>query len=98
MPKNDTLEILLFIKDKVEQLPTEDRVREIVREELHTTAAYIVALELGPVHQQLRDISRQLDAIEEQYRNIRGVTKKIDDLRAQIGAIKKHLGLAAEIA
>ena len=49
----DLLETVIFIKERVEQLPSEDLVREIAREE--GTEA------LQPVHATLANISRRLD-------------------------------------
>ena len=46
----------------------------------------------------LRAITRRLDALVEQFRHVRSFSKEIDDLREEIKAIKKHLGLSAEIA
>ena len=86
----DILEVVNFIKERVEQLPTEDRVREIVREE--------VAEGLRPIHATLADINRRLDALEEHYSNLRGVTKEIDEIRDEVRAIQKHLGIERKIA
>ena len=36
--------------------------------------------------------------LTEQYVNLKGVTKEIDDLRREVLVIKKHLGLSTEIA
>jgi len=104
MPKKkaDTLDILLFIKDKVEQLPTEQRVREIVRQEIAELVPGIVAHELQPLRhdlqQDIEGINDRLDTLEALYSNLKGVTKEIDELRGQVKAIEKHLGLASEIA
>ena len=86
----DILEAVNFIKERVEQLPTEDRMREIVREE--------VGEALRPIHATLADISRRLDALEEHYSNLRGVTKEIDEIREEVRAIQKHLGIEKKIA
>ena len=86
----DVLEAVIFIKERVEQLPTEDRVREIVREE--------VAESLRSIHATLADINRRLDAVEEHYANLRGVTKEIDEIREEVRAIQKHLGIERKIA
>ena len=58
----------------------------------------IVALELKPLREQVKNIEDQLEALAEQYANLKGVTKEIDDLRREVRVIKKHLGLSAEIA
>jgi chromosome segregation ATPase len=86
----DVLETVIFIKERVEQLPSEDRVREIVREE--------VTEALQPIHATLADINRRLDLIEEHYANLKGVTKEIDEIRAEVRAIQKHLGIEKKIA
>ena len=116
MDKNlkDILDTVTFIKEKVEQLPTEERVREIVKEtiktdvppivrkivkeEIATLVPSIVALEMKPMREQLKHIEDRLDTLDEHYSNLKGVTKEIDDLRRQVRAIQKHLGLSKEVA
>jgi len=90
----DILNALDFIK---ERMLTKDDVREIVRNEIAELVPAIVALELKPVRQQLKEILDRLETLEEHYANLKGVTKEIDDLRRQVRAIQKHLGLSAEI-
>jgi len=58
---------------------TEDRVREIIREE--------VVEALQPVHATLANINRRLDTLEEHYANLNGVTKEIDEIHAEVRAI-----------
>ena len=58
----------------------------------------IVALELKPAREQLKQIEDHLDTLDEQYASLKGVTKEIDDLRREVRTIKKHLGLNTEIA
>ena len=53
---------------------------------------------LKPIHHELREISRRLDALEEHYANLKGVTKEIDEIRAEVRAIQKHLGIEKKIA
>ena len=65
-------------------------MREIVREE--------VAESLRSIHATLADINRRLDAVEEHYANLRGVTKEIDEIREEVRAIQKHLGIERKIA
>jgi hypothetical protein len=36
--------------------------------------------------------------LDEEYKNFQGVTKEIDELRDQVRAIEKHLGLDKKIA
>jgi archaellum component FlaC len=85
----DILEAVNFIKEKVEQLPTKDDVRAIVEE--------VVDEKLRPIHASLREINRRLDTIEEHYGNLKGVTKEIDEIRAEVRAIQKHLGIERKI-
>jgi hypothetical protein len=87
---NDILEAVNFIKEKVEQLPTKDEVRAIVEE--------VVDEKLTPIHATLADINRRLDALEEHYANLKGVTKEIDEIRAEVRGIQKHLGIDRKIA
>jgi prefoldin subunit 5 len=50
------------------------------------------------MREQLNEILDRLDTLDEQYANLKGVTKEIDDLRREVRTIKKHLGLNTEIA
>jgi hypothetical protein len=68
----DVLEAVIFINERIEHLPTEDRVREEVAEALQ------------PVHAALAGINRRLDTLEEHYANLKGVTKEIDEIREQV--------------
>lgn len=86
------------IADLKDRMVSRDDVRGIVREAIHNLVPDIVAVELGPIHKQLRDIEHRLDTVQEHYADMRGFAKEIDDLRVQVKAIRKHLGLAAEIA
>ena len=97
MDKNtkDVLDALDFIK---ERMATKDDVREIVRAEIAELVPGIVALELKPLREQVENIEDQLEALAEQYANLKGVTKEIDDLRREVRPLKKHLGLSTEIA
>ena len=85
-------------KDDLKNFATKDDVRVIVRAMIIEVVPGIVALELKPVRQQLKEIETRLDTLAENYKNLKGVTKEIDDLRGEVRAIKKHLGLSAEIA
>ena len=87
----DVLEIVNFIKDR---MLTKDDVRDIIREEVPG----MIEEALRPVHHELREINRRLDMLDEQYLNLKGVTKEIDELRDQVRAIEKHLGLSRKIA
>ena len=86
----DILEAFNFIKEKVERLPTKDDVRAIVEE--------VVDEKLRPIHSSLTEINRRLDTIEEHYGNLKGVTKEIDEIREEVRAIQKHLGIERKIA
>ena len=50
------------------------------------------------LHGDLTEINKRLDLIEQNYGHLKGVTKEIDDIRREVRAIKKHLGLSSEIA
>src|ERR1700704_4030054 len=105
MDKNtkDILDALDFIK---ERLVTKDDVRDIIKEEVPPivrgmiveVVPGIVALEIKPVREQLRQIEKRLDMIEEHYANLKGVTKEIDEIRAEVHEIQKHLGIERKIA
>ena len=86
----DILEAVNFIKEKVEQLPTKEDVRAIVEQ--------VVDEKLQPIHASLTEINRRLDTIEEHYANLKGVTKEIDEIRGEVRAIQKHLGIERKIA
>jgi hypothetical protein len=38
------------------------------------------------------------DMLEQQYANLKGVTKEIDEIRTEVRAIQKHLGIERKIA
>lgn len=58
----------------------------------------VVDEKLTPIHATLADINRRLDALEEHYANLKGVTKEIDEIRAEVRGIQKHLGIDRKIA
>ena len=58
----------------------------------------VVDEKLAPIHATLADINRRLDALEEDYSNLKGVTKEIDEIRAEVQGIQKHLGIERKIA
>jgi len=100
----DILETVNFIKDR---MLSKDDVRDIVREELTEYATKkdmrqiveeVADEKLRPIHASLTDINRRLDTIEEHYGNLKGVTKEIDEIRAEVRAIQKHLGIERKIA
>ena len=87
----DILETVSFIKDR---MLTKDDVREVIRQEVPG----MIDAALKPIHHELREIGRRLDALEEHYANLKGVTKEIDEIRAEVRAIQKHLGIDKKIA
>jgi polyhydroxyalkanoate synthesis regulator phasin len=97
MDKNtkDILETVNFIKDR---MLTKDDVRDITREVIRQEVPAMIRAELKPIHHELKEINRRLDTLDEEYKNLKGVTKEIDELRDQVRAIEKHLGLDKKIA
>ena len=97
MDKNtkDILETVNFIKDR---MLTKDDVRDITREVIRQEVPVMIREELKPIHHELKEINRRLDTLDEEYKNLKGVTKEIDELRDQVRAIEKHLGLDKKIA
>jgi hypothetical protein len=105
MDKNtkDILDALNFIK---ERMATKDDVREIIKEEVPPIVRAmiievvpgIVAVEIKPVREQLKQVEKRLDLIEQNYANLKGVTKEIDEIRGEVRAIQKHLGIERKIA
>ncbi len=87
----DILETVNFIKDR---MLTKDDVRTIIREEVPG----MISDALKPIYHELKEINRRLDVLDEEYKNLKGVTKEIDELRADVRAIEKHLGLNKKIA
>ena len=96
MDKNtkDILETVNFIKDR---MLTKDDVRDITREVIRQEVPAMIREELKPIHHELKEINRRLDMLDEEYKNLKGVTKEIDELRDQVRAIEKHLGLDKKI-
>ena len=47
---------------------------------------------------ELTAISKRLDMLEQQFSNLRGVTKEIDEIRDRVRDIEKRLSLAKKIA
>jgi archaellum component FlaC len=70
-----------FIKADVQFAKIEENFHEI-RQELRS------------VRTELSYINRRLDHLEEQYGNIKGYSKEIDELRARVKDIEKHLKTA----
>jgi hypothetical protein len=76
----------------------ENYVPGIVRKEITELMPAIVALELKPLREDMEGIHDRLDTLEALYANLKGVTKEIDDLRTEVRAIEKHLGINKKIA
>lgn len=57
-----------------------------------------VSQRLSGIERELADINRRLDTLEEDVADIRGYAKEIDDLRARMRAIERHLGIEHKIA
>ena len=93
----DIIESLTFIK---EHMATKEELAEL-RTEIKTEIAEFreeVRKEFRSIHHELALINRRLDKLEENYANLKGVTKEIDDLRADVRAIEEHLGINKKIA
>ena len=99
----DMLEALDFIK---ERMVTKDDVRDIIKKEVPPivramiieVVPSIVAVEIKPVREQLNPIEKRLDMLEQHYENLRGVTKEIDEIRSEVWATQKHLGIERKLA
>ena len=82
MAKSDVqevLEVVNFIKDRMVTKGEFDEFRSETAENFRA------------VRSELRDINRRLDALEEQFGNLKGVTKEIDELRGRVKSIEEHL-------
>jgi hypothetical protein len=95
MDKNtkDILDALDFIK---ERMATKADVAEM-RLELHTFRTESEA-NFRSVRAELSDVNKRLDLIEQNYANLKGVTKEIDEIRGGVRAIHEHLGIERKIA
>ena len=91
----DILETVNFIKDR---MLTKDDVRDITREVIRQEVPGMIREKLKPIQHELQEINRRLDMLDEEYKNFQGVTKEIDELRDEVRAIEKHLGLDKKIA
>lgn len=95
MDKNtkDMLDALDFIKQR---MATKSEIAEL-RLELHTFRVETEA-SFRSLRVELAEINKRLDIIEQSYANLKGVTKEIDEIREQVRAIQKHLGIERKIA
>jgi uncharacterized protein (UPF0305 family) len=90
----DILDTVAFIKERVEQLPTEERVREIIREEVPA----IVREEIKDLRVDVKAIREELEDLKEKVENLTGFRKEIDHALERIAAIEKHLGIEEKMA
>ena len=86
---SETKDILEAVEFIMERMLTKDDVRELIREsivELPTLGATRELLEeaLAPIRSELAEINRRLDSLEENYRNLRDLTKEIDEQRDRV--------------
>jgi predicted nucleic acid-binding Zn-ribbon protein len=54
--------------------------------------------QLTSIESELKSINRRLDLLEEEVGGLKGFAKEIDELRARIAHIEKHLGIDKKIA
>lgn len=80
-------------------MATKADVRAIIHDEvpgiIQEFVPGLVALELKPLLHEQREITRRLDVLDDHYRNIPGFAKEIDELRARVKEIERHLKLIA---
>ena len=67
-----------------------------LRLELHTFRTETEA-SFRSLRTELAEINRRLDLIEQNYANLKGVTKEIDEVRERVRDVEKHLGLNKKI-
>ena len=66
-------------------------IEELVPRIIEDLVPGLIALETKPIAHELRELRRQIDFLEEHYRNIKGYAKEIDDLRLRVNVIEKFL-------
>jgi septal ring factor EnvC (AmiA/AmiB activator) len=99
----DILDALNFIKEHMltkEEGATKSDIAEL-RFELRSELAEFraeVGQELRDLRRDIAELNKRLDLIEQHYANLKGVTKEIDEIRAEVRAIEKHLGLNKKTA
>jgi uncharacterized coiled-coil DUF342 family protein len=85
-----------------DRMTTKYDVCDIVRDELKEYATKRPEEDRGRArrreaptdpHESLSEINRRLDALEEHYSNLKSVTREVDEIRADVRAIEKHLGI-----
>ncbi len=89
----DILDALDFIK---ERMATKSDIAEL-RLEGHA-ARNEAQIEFRSIRTELATLMRRLDLIDEQYKQLRGVTREIDDVRERVRDIERHLGMEKKIA
>jgi hypothetical protein len=47
---------------------------------------------------ELQEINECLNTLDENYKNLKGVTKEIDEIRIRVKDIERHLGISKKIA
>jgi hypothetical protein len=87
------------ITDIRRDMATKDDVRAVIHDDvpgiIQEFVPGLVAVELKPLLHEHREITRRLDVLDDHYRNIPGFAKEIDELRARVKEIERHLKLAA---
>jgi hypothetical protein len=83
-------------------MATNADVRTIIHDEvpgiIQEFVPGLVALELKPVLHEYREITRRLDLFDDHYRDIPGFAKEVDELRARIKKVERHLGIERKLA
>ncbi len=88
----DILQTVLFIKEKIAQLPTEERVREI----LHDLVPSFIRVELksDPNLTEIASIRHQLEELTEQFANVSGFRKEIDHALERIVERSRNISVS----
>ena len=96
MAKSDiqeVLEVVNFIKDRMATQDELTSMKDDMNERFTKNDEQLggISSRLTSIEHELRDINRRLDALEEQFGNLKGVTKEIDELRERVKSIEEHL-------
>lgn len=84
----DVVETLAFMRH---HMVTKDDLEEL-------RAAIATKDDIASLRSELREINERLDGLEDSVGGLRGYAKELDELRARIGAIEKHLGVHRVVA
>ena len=84
-------------REDLKQFATKDDVTRIVTAIVEEKLLPISEEQRG-IRKDLKQINERLDVLAENYKNLNGVTKEIDEIRAEVRAIQKHLGIERRIA